>query len=116
MQPPSPCQIGSDTRKGLAADGLERRLRIVRPSLPRWINTVQVEGLRVAGATVDLRFERADAGVTLADAKIDGDLEVVLEIAPERGVIAADHGTGFPTGRVGSAPRSSEATAGSGEG
>ncbi len=84
---------------GLAADGLERRLRIVRPSLPRWINTVQVEGLHVAGATVDLRFERASGGVTLADAKIDGDLEVVLEIAPERGVIEVDHGGRFAAGR-----------------
>lgn len=85
---------------GLAADGLERRLRIVRPSLPRWINRVDLEGLRVAGATVDLRFERSGAGVTLADARIDGDLEVVLEIAPERGVVDADPGGRFPAGRT----------------
>jgi len=33
---------------------------------------------------VDLRFERAGDQVTLADARIDGDVEVVLEIAGDR--------------------------------
>ena len=35
---------------GLHADGMSRSLRIRRPSLPRWVNRVEVEGLRVAGA------------------------------------------------------------------
>jgi hypothetical protein len=33
---------------------------------------------------VDLRFERAGEQVTLADASIEGDMEVVLEIAGNR--------------------------------
>jgi hypothetical protein len=43
---------------------------------------VEVEGLRIAGARVDLRFERAGARgqVALTDARIDGDLDVVLEL------------------------------------
>jgi glycogen debranching enzyme len=67
---------------GVAADGLERRLRIRRPSLPHWLDRVEVNGLRIAGAEVDLVFERTGgAGVALADVRIRGDLEVVLEIS-----------------------------------
>jgi hypothetical protein len=56
----------------------------VRPSLPRWLQRVDVTGLEIAGARIDLRFERAGDQVTLADARIDGDVEVVLEIAGDR--------------------------------
>ena len=54
-----------------------------RPSLPRWVNRVEVEGLRIAGARVDLLFTRAVDGehVALTDASVDGDVEVVLEVA-----------------------------------
>jgi hypothetical protein len=67
-------------------DALGRRLRVRRPSLPRWLNRVEVSGLRVAGSRVDLLFERAGAGeqVALTDARIDGDVEVVLEISGSR--------------------------------
>ena len=67
---------------GLRPDGLERRLHIVRPALPGWLDRVELTGLRVAGAGVDLRFERAGGGVTLADARVDGELDVVLETGP----------------------------------
>jgi glycogen debranching enzyme len=71
---------------GLVADGLNGRLRIRRPSLPRWLNRVEVRGLRVAGSRIDVLFERTTAGgpVALADVRIDGDVEVVLEIAGSR--------------------------------
>jgi len=67
---------------GLRADGLERSLRVRRPSLPRWVNRVEVEGLQIAGARVDLLFERSVDGenVALTDASVDGDVEVVLEV------------------------------------
>jgi glycogen debranching enzyme len=70
---------------GLVPDGLERTLRIRRPSLPRQIGRLALEGLSVAGARVDLLFERVVGRpdrVALTDARIDGDLEVVLEILP----------------------------------
>jgi glycogen debranching enzyme len=72
---------------GLVPDALERRLRIRRPSLPRWLSRVEVRGLRVADSTVDLLFERTGAGdqVALVDARIEGDVEVVLEITGNRG-------------------------------
>jgi glycogen debranching enzyme len=69
---------------GLIADGLERRLRVVRPSLPHWLNHVEVHGLEVAGATVDLTFERTGEAVTLADVRIEGEVEVTLEISGTR--------------------------------
>jgi len=71
---------------GIVPDALGRRLRVRRPSLPRWLNRVEVRGLRVADARVDLLFERAGAGeqVVLTDARIEGDVEVVLEISASR--------------------------------
>jgi len=69
---------------GLSPDGLNGRLRVIRPSLPHWLGRVEVSGLRVAGATIDLCFERTGQQVTLTDARIDGDIEVVLEIAGGR--------------------------------
>jgi glycogen debranching enzyme len=68
---------------GLDPDGLNRRLRVRRPSLPRWVNRVEVEGMAIGPGRVDLRFERTGAGdsVALTDARIDGDVEVVLEIS-----------------------------------
>jgi glycogen debranching enzyme len=70
---------------GLVPDALDRRLRVRRPSLPRWLNRVEVRGLRVADAKVDLLFERAGEGhVALTDARIEGDVEVVLEISGTR--------------------------------
>jgi glycogen debranching enzyme len=71
---------------GLKPDGLQRRLRVRRPSLPRWVNRVDVEGLAIGDGRVDLRFERTGAGdsVALTDARIDGDVDVVLEIRAGR--------------------------------
>jgi glycogen debranching enzyme len=69
---------------GLSPDALAKRLAIVRPSLPRWLGRVEVTGLALGDAKIDLVFERAGDQVTLADAHIDGDAEVVLEIAADR--------------------------------
>ena len=69
---------------GLSPDALEKRLAIVRPSLPRWLNRVEVTGLALGEARIDLVFERSGEHVMLADAQIDGDAEVALEIAADR--------------------------------
>jgi glycogen debranching enzyme len=66
---------------GLHAGGLERTLRILRPSLPRWVNRVEVKDLHVGGARVDLVFERTGERIALTDARVVGDLDVVLEVA-----------------------------------
>jgi glycogen debranching enzyme len=67
---------------GLTADGLNRTLRIRRPSLPRHIDRLALRGLRVADARVDLHLERVGGGesIALTDVQIDGALDVVLEI------------------------------------
>jgi glycogen debranching enzyme len=69
------------TGLGLHAAGLERVLRIRRPSLPRWVSRVEVNDLCVGDARVDLLFERAGPRIALTDARVHGDLDVVLEVA-----------------------------------
>jgi hypothetical protein len=67
---------------GLRADGLSGHLRVRRPSLPRWLDRVEIKHLEIAGSRVDLLFERAAGGhVALTDARVDGDLEITLELA-----------------------------------
>jgi glycogen debranching enzyme len=67
---------------GITPDGLQGTLRIRRPSLPRHVNRVALENLRVGDAHVDLLFERVGGGdsVAVTDVKVDGHLDVVLEI------------------------------------
>jgi len=72
---------------GLIPNGLERRLCIERPSLPRQVSRLEVHGLRVCDASVDLLFERIARqpdSVALTDVHIDGDVDVVLQIRPGR--------------------------------
>jgi glycogen debranching enzyme len=64
---------------GLDPDGLNGRLRVRRPSLPGWLNRVDVKDLAIGGGRVDLRFERGKDGVALTDVRVDGDVEVVVE-------------------------------------
>jgi glycogen debranching enzyme len=72
---------------GLVPNGLERRLCVVRPSLPRQVSRLVLHGLRVADARVDLTFERVDRhreSVALTEVEIDGDVDVVLHIESGR--------------------------------
>ena len=61
---------------GLEPDALNNRLRIVRPSLPPWVERLQVTGLRLGSALIDLSFERSDGVVALLDKRVEGDAEV----------------------------------------
>ncbi len=47
---------------GLASDGFDRRLRVVRPVLPEGIGEVEFHGLRVGTGSVDLAFGRQQDG------------------------------------------------------
>jgi glycogen debranching enzyme len=64
---------------GLRPDALHGRLRVVRPRLPRWVDRLSLEGMRVGDAYVDLRFERAGNQVVLADARTKGNLQLSLD-------------------------------------
>jgi glycogen debranching enzyme len=63
---------------GLNADAPNRRLFINRPRLPSWLARIEVLGLRVGEARLDLVFSNND-GVTATEVpRKEGDLEVLI--------------------------------------
>ncbi len=72
-----------ETALGLVPDAFERRLRIVRPTLPDFVHDLELHDLRVGDARADLRFERtAETRVAVDVLKIEGDLEILVQPAP----------------------------------
>jgi glycogen debranching enzyme len=70
---------------GLKPEAFEHRLRIVRPVLPEGVDRIQVRGLKVSDASVDINFERASGGQTTVNViALDGDLDVTLEAELKR--------------------------------
>lgn len=64
---------------GLIPDGFDRRLTVVRPTLPDFVDEVELHRLRIADAQVDLRFERTpDGSFAVKVLRTTGPLEVVL--------------------------------------
>lgn len=61
---------------GLRADAPQAVLHVVRPSLPYWLNTVEVRGLRVGRGRADLRFRRDGQRTRVELLDIDGDLRI----------------------------------------
>ncbi len=62
---------------GLAADAPEGVLRILEPCLPDWISRLQLSGLRVGQALIDLVFERdARGNVQFESSHCTGELRV----------------------------------------
>ncbi len=62
---------------GLEPDALHNRLWIRRPTLPGFIHTLDVRGLRVGPSTLDLHYHlAADGGVVCEVGNIQGDLRV----------------------------------------
>jgi glycogen debranching enzyme len=69
-----------ETFMGLAPDAFNKRLKIVRPYLPDFINQVEFRHLRVGQALVDLRFERRrDGSLDAHVGEVTGDLKVEVE-------------------------------------
>ncbi|MBZ9798539.1 glycogen debranching N-terminal domain-containing protein [Mesorhizobium sp. ES1-4] len=64
---------------GLEPDAFSRRLRIVRPRLPDFVNRIELRGLRVGGESVDLEFTRAADTVTAKVLQASGHLAVEVE-------------------------------------
>lgn len=64
---------------GLTPEAFDRRLRIVKPLLPDFINHVEVKRLRVGAAHVDLLFERLAHDIHVKVLGCDGELEVVVD-------------------------------------
>jgi len=63
---------------GLRADAPAKRLFIVRPKLPQWLGHVQLEGLRVGQAEVDLYYERKGDRTSVQILDVRGDLQVEI--------------------------------------
>ena len=65
---------------GLSIDAAKREVRVVRPTLPQGIDTLTVERLDVAGAEVNLIFQRLD-GATVVSPGLGSDrsISVLLE-------------------------------------
>lgn len=62
---------------GLGPQALEARLTIARPRLPRGLDRLELQGLAVGAARVDLRFARQPSGDVGFDAHVrEGDLDV----------------------------------------
>jgi glycogen debranching enzyme len=65
---------------GLTPEAFENRLRVVRPILPPSTQLVELRGLRVGSARVDLHFTRQpDGHADVEVLKTEGDVEVEVE-------------------------------------
>lgn len=71
---------------GFVPEGLEGRLRIVRPMLPDFVDALEVYGLRVGAAKVDLRFttrsnRKTHNGKTHVEVlRVEGPLDVQVQL------------------------------------
>lgn len=71
---------------GLSPDAFEKRLHVVRPMLPDFVDHMELRDLAVGSARVSLRFERTPentTAVTVLD--MEGDVEVLVEPMREEG-------------------------------
>ena len=65
---------------GLVPDAFDRRLRVVRPMLPEFVDRLTLRDLGVAGARVALGFERTgDGGTAVTILQNDGGIDVVID-------------------------------------
>lgn len=67
---------------GVQPDAFARRLRIVRPALPSSADFLELRGLQVGQASVDLRFERSHGGdIAVRTLDVQGELAITVEPA-----------------------------------
>ncbi|HJT19157.1 MAG TPA: glycogen debranching N-terminal domain-containing protein [Nitrospira sp.] len=75
-----PCMLESFL--GFVTEAFERRLRIVRPMLPDFVDELEVHGLRVGTAEVNLRFTTGSNQKTDVEVlRVEGPLDVQVELA-----------------------------------
>jgi glycogen debranching enzyme len=67
------------TLLGLSPVAFDKRLRIVRPLLPEFLDRLELRRLRVGEATADLRFQRGPKGIHVDVMKLDGKLDIEVE-------------------------------------
>jgi hypothetical protein len=68
---------------GLQPIALDGRLRIVRPTLPRFVDDLSIRGLAVGGSRVDLEFHRSGGRVEVSVGHVTGELDVLIADGPD---------------------------------
>lgn len=63
---------------GMTADAANRRLYVTRPGLPRWLERVELGGMRVGEAELDLTFTNNDGTTATEVSRKQGDVEVLI--------------------------------------
>ena len=63
---------------GISFEPATRRICLLRPTLPRWLDTLKLSNLRLGDAAVDLLLERRGEEVALHVVGRTGDVEVLL--------------------------------------
>jgi glycogen debranching enzyme len=63
---------------GLTADAPDGKLYIVRPQLPEWLDSIEIRGMRVGKARVDLAFSSRDGVTAVQVPRKEGDIEVLI--------------------------------------
>lgn len=63
---------------GLQAEASEKRLRVVNPQLPQWLDWIQVRDLRVGSGRVTLQFRRSGENTNVEVQQTTGDIDVVV--------------------------------------
>ncbi|HUP82907.1 MAG TPA: glycogen debranching N-terminal domain-containing protein [Candidatus Limnocylindria bacterium] len=63
---------------GMRPDARGKRLELVRPGLPTWLPSLQVRGLRVGDARVDLEFATQADSISVEVLRRSADLDVVV--------------------------------------
>lgn len=68
---------------GLEADAFNKRLRVVRPVLPGFVDELDFQRIKIGDSTVDLRFERAREGEVHVDV-VNRSGSIKVEVEQER--------------------------------
>jgi len=63
---------------GFTADAANHRLYIVRPRLPRWLDRVELGGMRVGDARLDIVVTNRDGVTAIEIPRKEGELEVLI--------------------------------------
>jgi glycogen debranching enzyme len=64
---------------GISARAHENMLTINKPSLPGWLNSVEMKNLRVGNSKLSLMFTREGEVTTFSMVDKEGDIRVVME-------------------------------------
>ena len=63
---------------GITADAPKGVLNLIRPNLPKWLESIEVIGMRVGDTRIDLSFTANDGVTATQVSRKDGDLDVLI--------------------------------------